>query len=78
MYEDANKSQEDALRAANNLKGVRNMSGLTMRENMICGLTGMLDDITAELENLKRRAADEDYSRQDIIDDIEMLLSKLM
>lgn len=54
------------------------MSGLTMRENMISGLTGMLDDITAELENLKRRAADEEYSRQDIIDDIEMLLSKLM
>ena len=54
------------------------MSGLSMRENAICGITGMLDDITAELEDLKRLAANEDYTKQDLMDGIDLLLSKLM
>lgn len=54
------------------------MSGMTMRENIICGLNGMLDDITAELEDLKRLAANEDYTKQDLLEGIDLLLAKLM
>lgn len=54
------------------------MSGLSMRENAICGITGMLDNITEELEDLKRLAANEDYTKQDLLDGIDLLLSKLM
>ena len=54
------------------------MSGMTMRENMICGLTGMLDNITEELEDLKRLAANDEYTQQDLLDGIDLLLSKLM
>ena len=54
------------------------MSGLSMRENAICGITGMLDDITAELEDLKRLAANEDYTKQDLLEGIDLLLAKLM
>lgn len=54
------------------------MSGLSMRENAICGITGMLDDITTELEDLKRLAANEDYTKQDLLDGIDLLLSRLM
>lgn len=49
-----------------------------MRENAICKITGMLDDITAELEDLKRLAANEDYTKQDLLEGIDLLLAKLM
>ena len=54
------------------------MSGLSMRENAICGITGMLDDITAELEDLKKLAENEDFTKQDLVEGIDLLLSKLM
>lgn len=54
------------------------MSGLTVRENIISSLNGVLDDITTELEDLKRLAANEDYTKQDLLDGIDLLLSRLM
>jgi hypothetical protein len=54
------------------------MSGLSMRESAICGITGMLDNITEELEDLKRLAANDEYTKQDLLDGIDLLLSKLM
>jgi len=48
------------------------------REDVLYTVNEIFDEITEELERIKRRASDNGYSRKSIVQDIEDLLSKLV
>ena len=50
----------------------------TYRESVIESVNETFDEITEELERLKRRVPDKGYPRQNIVQDIDDLLKKLM
>ena len=49
-----------------------------VREEVINTVNEMFDEVTEELERIKRRVPDKGYSRKNIVQDIEDLLGKLV